>query len=97
MKRLIVKPGAKLSLQKHQYRTEHWAVVAGTTRAINITATILLAVNESTSIPKGVIHSLENPRETPLEIIQVQSGEYPEEDDIEGIEERYGRVDGEEN
>ena len=93
MKRLTVKPGAKLSLQKHQDRAEHWVVVSGTARVINGTATFLLAENESTFIPKGVVHSLENPREIPLEIIEVQSGGYLEEDDIERIEDRYGRVD----
>ena len=95
VKRLTVKPGAKLSLQKHQHRAEHWVVVSGTARVINGTATFLLAENESTFIPKGVVHSLENPGEIPLEIIEVQSGGYLEEDDIERIEDRYGRVDGE--
>ena len=96
MKRLTVKPGAKLSLQRHQHRAEHWVVVLRTARVINLAATFLLAENESTFIPKGVIHSLENFWKTPLEIIEVQSSGYLEEDNIERIEDRYGRADGEE-
>ena len=95
VKRLTVKPGAKLSLQRHHHRAEHWVVVSGTAKVTNGSDVFLLCENESTFIPKGGIHSLENPGEVPLEIIEVQSGEYLGEDDIERLEDRYGRAERE--
>jgi mannose-1-phosphate guanylyltransferase len=91
VKRITVKPGAKLSTQMHHHRAEHWVVVAGTAKVTNGDATFLLSENESTFIPIGAIHSLENPGTMPLEIIEVQSGEYLGEDDIVRISDIYGR------
>lgn len=91
VKRITVNPGAKLSVQKHRYRAEHWVVVAGTARVTNGEETFLLRENESTYIPIGVIHALENPGKIPLEIIEIQSGAYLGEDDIVRLEDRYGR------
>ncbi len=91
VKRITVNPGAKLSVQKHHYRAEHWVVVAGTARVTNGEETFLLRENESTYIPIGVIHALENPGKIPLEIIEIQSGAYLAEDDIVRLEDRYGR------
>jgi len=76
VKRIIVKPGAKLSVQMHHYRAEHWVVVSGTAKILNGYREILLTENESTYIPAGVVHALENPTNLPLEIIVVQSGSY---------------------
>ena len=92
VKRLTVKPGAKLSLQRHRHRAEHWVVVSGVAKVTNGSNTFLLRENESTFIPKGAIHSLENPGEITLEVIEVQSGDYFGEDDIERLEDRYGRA-----
>ncbi|MGB0289110.1 mannose-1-phosphate guanylyltransferase/mannose-6-phosphate isomerase [Aequoribacter sp.] len=92
VKRITVKPGAKLSVQMHHHRAEHWVVVSGTARVINGDETFLLSENESTFIPVGVVHALENPGKTPLEIIEVQSGSYLGEDDIVRLEDRYGRA-----
>ena len=92
VKRLTVKPGAKLSLQRHRHRAEHWVVVAGLAKVTNGSNTFLLHENESTFIPKGTVHSLENPGTLPLEVIEVQSGDYFGEDDIERLEDRYGRA-----
>ena len=94
VKRITVNPGAKLSVQMHHHRAEHWVVVSGVARVTNGDNTFLLAENESTYIPIGVVHSLENPGEVPLEIIEIQSGSYLGEDDIVRLEDRYGRVDG---
>jgi mannose-1-phosphate guanylyltransferase len=91
VKRLTVSPGEKLSLQMHQYRAEHWVVVAGLARVINGDSEFLLRENESTDIPIGAIHGLENPGKVPLEIIEVQSGSYLGEDDIIRLEDKYGR------
>lgn len=93
VKRISVKPGAKLSVQMHHHRAEHWVVVSGLARVTNGDNTFLLSQNESTYIPSGVIHSLENPGEAPLEIIEIQSGTYLGEDDIIRFEDRYGRVE----
>jgi mannose-1-phosphate guanylyltransferase len=90
-KRITVNPGAKLSLQMHHHRAEHWVVVSGTAKVTNGDKTFLLAENESTYVPIGVIHSLENPGKLPLEIIEIQSGSYLGEDDIVRFEDRYGR------
>lgn len=93
VKRIQVKPLAKLSVQKHHHRAEHWVVVSGTAEVQNGESTFLLNENESTYIPIGTIHSLCNPSETmPLEIIEVQSGSYLGEDDIVRYEDNYGRV-----
>jgi mannose-1-phosphate guanylyltransferase len=91
VKRITVKPGAKLSLQIHNHRAEHWVVVSGTANVKKGKETFLLTVNESTYIPVGTLHSLENPGKFDLEIIEVQSGEYLGEDDIVRFEDSYGR------
>ena len=91
VKRIVVKPGAKLSLQMHHHRAEHWVVVSGTAQVVNGDKTIMLSENESTYIPIGVTHSLSNPGTIPLEIIEVQSGSYLGEDDIVRFEDIYGR------
>ena len=93
VKRITVKPGAKLSVQMHHHRAEHWIVVSGSARVTNGDDTFLLAENESTYIPVGTVHALENPGRVPLEIIEVQSGSYLGEDDIIRFEDRYGRVE----
>jgi len=90
-KRITVKPGAKLSVQMHHHRAEHWVVVSGTARVTNGDEIFLLAENESTYIPIGVVHALENPGKVDLELIEVQSGSYLGEDDIVRFEDRYGR------
>jgi mannose-1-phosphate guanylyltransferase / mannose-6-phosphate isomerase len=91
VKRIVVKPGARLSLQMHHHRAEHWIVVKGTALVTRGTETFILAENESTYIPIGVQHRLENPGKMPLEIIEVQSGTYLGEDDIVRFEDTYGR------
>ena len=93
VKRITVKPGAKLSVQMHHHRAEHWVVVSGSAKVTNGDETFLLSENESTYIPVGVIHALENPGRVPLEIIEIQSGSYLGEDDIVRFEDRYGRVE----
>lgn len=92
VKRITVKPGAKLSVQMHHHRAEHWIVVSGTAKVTNGDKDILLTENQSTYIPIGVIHALENPGKVPLELIEVQSGSYLGEDDIVRFEDKYGRV-----
>jgi mannose-1-phosphate guanylyltransferase len=91
VKRITVKPGAKLSVQMHHHRAEHWIVVSGTAKITNGDKSYLLTENQSTFIPVGQIHALENPGKIPLELIEVQSGAYLEEDDIVRLEDRYGR------
>jgi mannose-1-phosphate guanylyltransferase/mannose-6-phosphate isomerase len=91
VKRIVVKPGAALSLQMHHHRAEHWIVVRGTARVTRNDETFLLTENESTYIPTGARHRLENPGKVPLEIIEVQSGAYLGEDDIVRFEDTYGR------
>ncbi len=91
-KRITVKPGAKLSVQMHHHRAEHWVVVSGTAKVTNGEKTFILSENESTYIPVDVIHALENPGKVPLEIIEIQSGSYLGEDDIVRFEDIYGRV-----
>lgn len=91
VKRITVKPGAKLSVQMHHHRAEHWIVVSGTAKITNGDKSYLLTENQSTFIPIGQIHALENPGKIPLELIEVQSGTYLEEDDIVRLEDRYGR------
>jgi mannose-1-phosphate guanylyltransferase len=91
VKRITVKPGAKLSVQMHHHRAEHWIVVSGTASVTNGEETYLVAENESTYIPIGRVHALENPGVIPLEMIEVQSGSYLGEDDIVRLEDKYGR------
>ncbi len=91
VKRITVKPGAKLSVQMHNHRAEHWIVVSGEARVTNGDKTFLLSVNESTFIAVGVVHSLENSGNEELELIEVQSGSYLGEDDIVRFEDFYGR------
>ncbi|WP_431823184.1 mannose-1-phosphate guanylyltransferase/mannose-6-phosphate isomerase [Burkholderia sp. F1] len=91
VKRIVVKPGARLSLQMHHHRAEHWIVVRGTARITRGDETFLLSENESTYIPLGVSHRLENPGKMPLELIEVQSGSYLGEDDIVRFDDTYGR------
>ena len=86
-----MQPGARLSLQMHHHRAEHWIVVSGTARVIDGEKDYLLTENQSTFIGVGVIHSLENPGKIPLELIEVQSGSYLGEDDIVRFEDTYGR------
>jgi mannose-1-phosphate guanylyltransferase/mannose-6-phosphate isomerase len=92
VKRITVKPGAKLSVQMHHHRAEHWIVVSGTARVRNGDSEILLTENQSVYIPVGTVHALENPGKIPLELIEVQSGPYLGEDDIVRFEDRYGRI-----
>ncbi len=91
VKRIMVKPGASLSLQKHHHRAEHWIVVSGTAEVTNGDKVLMLSENQSTYIPLGVVHRLANPGTIPLEIIEVQSGSYLGEDDIVRFEDNYGR------
>ncbi|TLM80038.1 mannose-1-phosphate guanylyltransferase/mannose-6-phosphate isomerase [Microbulbifer harenosus] len=92
VKRITVNPGAKLSVQMHHHRAEHWVVVSGTARVTVGEKTSLISENESTYIPIGVVHCLENPGRIPLEMIEVQTGSYLGEDDIVRFEDQYGRV-----
>lgn len=91
VKHITVKPGGKLSLQLHHHRSEHWVVVSGTARVRNGDSVSVLTENQSVFIPVGTLHSLENPGKIPLELIEVQSGAYLEEDDIVRVEDEYGR------
>jgi len=91
VKRLRVKPGATLSLQMHHHRAEHWVVVSGTARITRGEEVFFLEENQSTYIPVGVKHRIENPGKIPLQIIEIQSGSYLGEDDIVRFEDRYGR------
>lgn len=93
VKRLTIKPGATLSLQMHHHRAEHWIVVKGTARVTCGEQSFLLTENQSTYIPLGTTHRLENPGSIPLEIIEVQSGSYLGEDDIVRYEDRYHRIE----
>ena len=92
IKRITVKPGARLSTQTHHHRAEHWVVVSGTARIRNGDRTYLLTENQSTYIPLGEVHCLENPGRIPLELIEVQSGAYLGEDDIVRLDDIYGRA-----
>ena len=91
VKRICVQPKASLSLQKHHHRAEHWVVVKGTAEVLCDDKTMLLSENQSTYIPLGAVHRLSNPGNIPLEMIEVQSGSYLEEDDIIRLEDNYGR------
>ena len=92
VKRICVNPGASLSLQKHFHRAEHWIVVTGRAKVTNGDKIELLSENQSTYIPIGTLHRLENTGKLPLEMIEVQSGSYLGEDDIERFEDHYGRL-----
>jgi len=92
IKRVVLKPGAKLSLQLHKKRSEHWIVVTGTARVTREDDKYLIHTNESTYIPINIKYRLENPGEIPLQVIEVQNGEYLEEDDIERFDDDYGRT-----
>ena len=92
VKRILVNPGAKLSLQKHGHRAEHWVVVKGVAKVTCGDKIFLLKENQSTYIPKGTIHRLENQEEIPLEIIEIQTGDYLGEDDIIRLEDDYQRI-----
>jgi mannose-1-phosphate guanylyltransferase/mannose-6-phosphate isomerase len=91
VKRLIVNPGAVLSLQKHARRAEHWTVVRGTARITLDEKVFDLAVNESTYIPIGAVHRISNVSDEPVHIIEVQCGDYLGEDDIVRLQDNYGR------
>jgi len=91
VKRIMVKPGAALSLQMHHHRAEHWVVVSGTARVTRGEDTMLVSENESTYIPLGTKHRLENPGKVPLYLVEVQSGSYLGEDDIVRFEDVYKR------
>ncbi|MCO1334802.1 mannose-1-phosphate guanylyltransferase/mannose-6-phosphate isomerase [Microbulbifer sp. OS29] len=91
VKRIVVKPGQQLSLQMHHHRAEHWIVVRGTAKVTRGEEEVLITENQSTYIPLGVVHRLENPGTIPLELIEVQSGSYLGEDDIVRFDDEYGR------
>ena len=92
VKHIMVRPGAKLSLQMHHHRAEHWVVVQGTAKVVRGSEELVLTENESTYIPLGTAHRLENPGKIPLHVIEVQSGSYLGEDDIVRFEDTYGRA-----
>ena len=92
IKRIVLKPGARLSLQRHQRRSEHWVVVEGVAKVTRDNDTLVIQTNESTYIPIGAKHRLENPGAGILQIIEVQNGDYLEEDDIERFDDDYGRL-----
>ena len=91
VKRIVVEPGAKLSLQKHFHRAEHWVVVGGTAMVTRDEDLVMVRENESIYLPLGCVHRLENPGKIPLTLIEVQSGPYLGEDDIVRIEDVYAR------
>ncbi len=91
IKRIVVNPGEKLSMQMHHHRSEHWVVIAGTARVVNGEQEMFLEENQSTYIPKTHRHRLENPGKIPLQIIEIQTGPYLEEDDIVRFGDIYGR------
>jgi mannose-1-phosphate guanylyltransferase / mannose-6-phosphate isomerase len=92
IKRIVVKPGASLSLQMHHHRSEHWVVVSGMAKVVNGENELFVSTNESTYIPAGHKHRLDNPGVVDLVLIEVQSGEYLGEDDIVRFQDIYGRV-----
>lgn len=92
IKRIVVLPGAKLSLQKHHHRCEHWVVISGTANVVVDDEEMLLYENQSVDIPKTAMHRLANPGKVPVEIIEIQSGPYLEEDDIVRFDDVYGRI-----
>jgi len=92
IKRIVVKPGASLSLQMHHHRSEHWIVVSGMAKVVNGEREMVVNTNESTYIPAGHKHRLENPGVLDLVMIEVQVGDYVGEDDIVRFEDNYGRT-----
>ena len=92
VKRIMVKPGEKLSLQKHFHRAEHWVVVTGAALVTRDNEETLIHENESIYLPLGCVHRLDNPGRIPLTLIEVQSGSYLGEDDIVRVEDTYGRI-----
>ena len=92
MKRIVVEPGARLSLQKHMHRAEHWVVVRGTAEVTIDDDVRVLSENQSVYVPLGAVHRLANPGKIPLELIEVQTGSYLEEDDIVRLEDVYARA-----
>jgi len=92
VKHIMVRPGAKLSLQMHHHRAEHWVVVHGTAKVVRGNEEMMLGEDQSTYIPVGTAHRLENPGRIPLHLIEVQSGSYLGEDDIVRFDDTYGRV-----
>lgn len=94
VKHIVVDPGASISLQFHRHRAEHWVVVRGTAQVTRGDEVFLLEANQSTYVPVGTVHRLANPGETPLEIIEIQSGDYLGEDDIVRLDDPYGRETG---
>jgi mannose-6-phosphate isomerase-like protein (cupin superfamily) len=92
VKRITVNPGAALSLQKHKRRAEHWVVVAGVASVTRGDETFVLRANESTYIPVGTLHRLENTGAEPLHLIEIQTGDYLGEDDIVRVADDYGRT-----
>jgi len=93
VKRIVVNPGARLSLQKHHHRSEHWVIVQGIAKVINGDLTLILEENQSTYIPQNNLHRIENIGKIPLEIVEVEIGDYLEEDDIVRYEDDFGRAD----
>ncbi len=93
VKRIMVKPGGQLSLQRHYHRAEHWVVVSGTAEVVRGEENLLISENQSIYIPLGALHRLYNPGHIPLHLIEVQSGAYLGEDDIVRVEDNYGRLD----
>ena len=93
VKHIRVTPGGRLSLQSHHHRAEHWVVVRGTARVTRDDEVMLLAENQSTYLPLGAVHRLENPGKVDLDLIEVQSGSYLGEDDIVRYDDVYGRAD----
>ena len=91
VKRIVVFPGKKLSLQRHNHRAEHWVVVSGTAKIVRGDEAFLMTENENTYLPQGCVHRLENPGLIPLIVIEVQTGSYLSEDDIVRLEDDYGR------
>ena len=96
VKHIVVNPGQALSLQSHRHRAEHWIVVHGTAQVTRGDETFALSENQSTYIPPGTRHRLSNPGKLPLDVVEVQSGPYLEEDDIVRYEDAYGRSDPDE-
>lgn len=92
VRKIIVRPGEGLSVQRHLHRAEHWVVVSGTAKVNVDDKEFFLSENQSTFIPAGSVHTLENPGKIDLEMIEVRSGRYLEEDDIERLHDRYGRA-----
>ena len=88
----MVKPGAQLSLQMHHHRAEHWVVVQGTAKVTRGNEEVMLREDQSTYIPLGTPHRLENPGKIPLHLVEVQTGSYLGEDDIVRFDDQYGRV-----